>query len=192
MTTGKKGYSDKKFFQPSVKSNIVKKMISERGISQKTLARYLNCTQASLRNKFSRDSFSLYDFIIICYACECPLSIVPFDSESIEIAKECFEDIEDSILSALDEEPKDLYNASHDALDTLENALDNLGFLDIVFEFTPENILSEEECERLNNIKESNSTEKLDRIMGSLTDSEQLTFYKLLEEQQKNKDKDNS
>ena len=50
MDNSKKGYSDKQFFKPSVKSNLIKKMMTDSALSQSDLADYLNCTVSSLRN----------------------------------------------------------------------------------------------------------------------------------------------
>ena len=63
----KKGYTDKDFFQKGVKSDIVKSLLNKANVSQTEIASYLGCSVQSFRNKMNRDSFSLYDFIVICH-----------------------------------------------------------------------------------------------------------------------------
>ena len=52
------------------KANMVKWMMKQSGVSLETIAEHLGCKVNYLNTKFSRDSFSFEDLIIIAYACE--------------------------------------------------------------------------------------------------------------------------
>lgn len=52
------------------KSELIKAIIKKSAITRKELAVYLGITEYYLDNKFSRNSFSFDDFVIVAYACD--------------------------------------------------------------------------------------------------------------------------
>lgn len=73
--SSKKGYSDKDFFKKGIKTKMIKTLLDKSGISQSEIASYLDCSVQSFRNKMNRDSFSLYDLIVICHVCNADFTI---------------------------------------------------------------------------------------------------------------------
>lgn len=78
--SSKKGYSDKDFFKKSIKTKMIKTLLEKSGISQSEIASYLDCSVQSFRNKMNRDSFSLYDLIVICHVCNADFTITTSDN----------------------------------------------------------------------------------------------------------------
>lgn len=179
MDNAKKGYSDKQFFKPNVKSDLIKKLMNDSALSQNDLADYLNCTVSSLRNKFTRDSFSLYDFIIVCHVCGYSLTICNGDlHNNLSDAQECI----DTIISNLCFGDADL----DDALDDAQLAQEKLETYECVYDFSPENILTMEENQRIEKIQNQKSTDKYHKILDSLSENEQLAMLELLKRKQSN------
>lgn len=111
----KKGYTDKDFFQKGIKSDIVKSLLNKANISQTEIASYLGCSVQSFRNKMNRDSFSLYDFIVICHVCNADFTISTKDDNtyfSLSPSETLTDDEVDRIrqitLSRADKNTKDL------------------------------------------------------------------------------------
>ena len=67
------------------KSGIIKKMMKNAGIDIHCLAEYLGCEDQSLRNKFSRDSFSIDDLVITTYACGYSVYIVSDNEKDVVV-----------------------------------------------------------------------------------------------------------
>lgn len=67
---------DDDIFNERPKSRIIKWLMNESSVSTSLLAEYLGCSTQTLRNKLSKDSFSLDDIIIAAYACGYSLSLV--------------------------------------------------------------------------------------------------------------------
>lgn len=175
MDNEKKGYSDKLFFKQNAKSNLIKKMMDDSGLSQSDLADYLNCTLSSLRNKFTRDSFSLYDFIVICHVCGYSFSICNGDLDfCIGAANDCIE----STISKINDGETDTL----ELLDDIEVAQEHLDQYECYFDFSPENILSNEEINRIKNLESEKKEKKYKKIIQGLSDSEQMTLFSLLKE----------
>lgn len=183
----KKGYTDKLFFKENIKSDIIRKMMQDSSLSQSDIADYLNCTISSLRNKFTRDSFSLYDFIIISYVCGYSLSICNGDlNESIVAAQECI----DSVLSSLHDEGADLQDAIDEALDEAEIAEEHLSYYECIFDFSPENILTDDEFQRIQKMQIEKRKAKYNKVLNNMTEKEQMDLFDLLKERQENTQKD--
>lgn len=181
MDTTKRGFSDKAFFKPNVKSDLIKKMMNDSAISLTDMADYLNCTVSSLRNKFSRDSFSLYDFIIICDVCKYSLTIQEADTEwKIETAKECVDKAFYNLRS-LDEDNLDIETFG-ECIDDIDVAQENLEGYECFFDFEPSNILTPEEVDRIEQIKKAKRKEKYHRIVNKLSTDEQKTLLEYLQE----------
>lgn len=177
MENTKKGYSDKQFFKPNVKSDLIKKMLKDSALSQNDLADYLNCTLSSLRNKFTRDSFSLYDFIIICHVCGYSLSICNGDiGDNLNNAMDCV----DSIVKNIRMGDEDI----DQVLDDAELAQENLESYECTFDFSLENILTDEECHRIQDIQKKKSNDKYHKILNSLSENEQLAMLEILKSKQ--------
>lgn len=189
MDTTKRGFSDKAFFKPNIKSDLIKKMMNDSAISLTDMADYLNCTVSSLRNKFSRDSFSLYDFIIICDVCKYSLTIQEADTEwKIETAKDRvqnafynFKYLDDDILDKIGLDRIDLEKFKESVID-IEIAQENLEGYECFFDFEPSNILTQEEVERIEQIKKAKRKEKYHRIVNKLSTDEQKTLLEYLQE----------
>lgn len=79
----------------------------------------------------------------------------------------------------------DIYNSCSDALSEIENALDNINCFVPYFEFFPENVLNNEECERLNNVEKAIHSQTYESIIDNLTSGQQLELLSLLQEKQK-------
>ena len=185
MDSTKKGYSDKQFYILNVKSDIIKKMAQDSDISQSDLAEYLNCTISSLRNKFSRDSFSLYDFIVICHVCGYSLSIHNGSiDDDLSTDKDCIDAVCENLRNASEEDDMDLVL---DALDEAEVAQERLELYECVFDLSPENILTKEECNRINIIEDNKRKNKYQKIINGLSESEQLTLFEMLKDKQEKK-----
>lgn len=186
MDNTKKGFSDKLLFIPNKKSDLIKQMISDSALSQSDLAEYLNCTVSSLRNKFSRDSFSLYDFIVICHVCGYSFSIcngsLDYDldnaHDSLNIVCKNLHDIDEDDIDI------DLVYEALDEADIAQESVDNY---ECTFDFSIENILSEEECTRIKAIETNKRNDKYNKIINGLSKEEQLTLFEMLKDnQQKN------
>lgn len=185
MDNAKKGFSDKQFFKSGIKSDIIKKMMNDSGLSQNDLADYLNCTISSLRNKFSRDSFSLYDFIVICYVCGYSFSICNGSiDDDISTAKECTDVVCENLRNASEDDDMDLVL---DALDEAEVAQERLEIYECIFDLSPENILTDEEINRINTIEANKRNDKYHKIINGLSETEQLTLLEMLKDKQQNK-----
>ena len=189
MDSNKKGFSDKNFFQPSVRSNIIKEMMKYSAMSQQNIADCLNCSLPSLRNKFSRDSFSLYDFIVICDACGFCFNISYGSYEDMNTAKDCLENVTSDLYNVVSdsEEVSDAIGESYDDADL---ALENIENFESFFEFYPENILTLRECSRLEQIKNSIAQKKYGSIVDNLSPKEQLDLLTFLQEKQNNQSND--
>lgn len=172
----KKGYSDKLFFKENSKSEIIKTLMQGASLSQSDVAEYLNCTLSSLRNKFTRDSFSLYDFIVVCYVCGYSFAIVE-DDGYIDIAKECV----DSAINYIDTEESD----TDAALEDLLVAQENLEGYEYIFDLSPENVLTEDEFQRIQSLMEEKRKSKYEKILDGMSKNDQMTILQLLEERQK-------
>lgn len=183
MDNNKKGFSDKQLFTPNKKSDLIKQMISDSAISQSDLAEYLNCTVSSLRNKFSRDSFSLYDFIVTCHVCGYSLSICNGDiDDDLITANRCINTVCENLRNASEEDDMDLVL---DALDEAEIAQEKLDNYECVFDLSPENILIDKECQRIKSIEEQKRENKYHKIINGLSKDEQLTLLEFLKDKQK-------
>lgn len=185
MDNTKKGFSDKQLFIPNKKSDLIKQMISDSAISQSDLAEYLNCTVSSLRNKFSRDSFSLYDFIVICHVCGYSFSICNSTlNNDMENARDCL-DIVCGNLHDIDEDNIDL-DLIYEAMDEADIAHESVDNYECTFDFSIENILTEEECNRINAIRANKREDKYNKIIKGLSKDEQLTLLHMLKDNQEN------
>lgn len=184
MNNVKKGYSDKHFFKPNIKSDIIKKIMNDSALSQNDLADYLNCTVSSLRNKFTRDSFSLYDFIIICHVCGYSLTISSEMECNMTDIKKSIEDIYAMLQSFFHDEEVDIETCVGEALDIAEYADDQLNLYDTVFDFSLENILTKEECQRIRSLEEKKQNEKYNHIINHLSEDEQKAMYEILKAKQ--------
>lgn len=185
MGNTKKGLSDKQIFISNKKSDLIKHMLSDSAISQSDLADYLNCTISALRNKFSRDSFSLYDFIVICHVCGYSFSICngTLDND-IETARDCLNTICDK-LHDIDEEDIDI-DLIYDAMDEADIAQESIDNYECTFDFSIENILTEEECNRIKSIETNKRNDKYNKIINGLSKEEQLTLFEMLKNTQEN------
>lgn len=185
MDDTKKGFSDKQLFITNKKSDLIKQMISDSAISQSDLAEYLNCTVSSLRNKFSRDSFSLYDFIVICHVCGYSFSICNGTlNNDMENAHDCL-DIVCGNLHDIDEDDIDI-DLIYEAMDEADIAQENIDNYECTFDFSIENILTEEECNRIKAIETNKRNDKYNKIINGLSKEEQLTLFEMLKNTQEN------
>lgn len=185
MDNTKKGFSDKQLFIPNEKSNLIKQMLFESAISQSDLAEYLNCTVSSLRNKFSRDSFSLYDFIVICHVCGYSFSICNGSIDNdINDAQESL-NIVCSNLHDIDEDDIDI-DLIYEAMDEADIAQESIDNYECTFDFSIENILTEEECNRIKSIETNKRNDKYNKIINGLSKDEQLTLFEMLKNTQEN------
>ena len=185
MDNRKKGFTDIRLFMPNKKSDLIKQMIADSALSQSDLAEYLNCTVSSLRNKFSRDSFSLYDFIVICHVCGYSLSIHNGSiDDDLSTAKDCIDVVCETLRNASEEDDMDLVL---DALDEAEVAQERLELYECVFDLSPENILTKEECNRIKKIEDDKRNDKYQKIINGLSENEQLTLLEMLKDKQEEK-----
>ena len=61
------------------KSNLVKWLMMQAGLSMDSLADYYGCSKQYLNNKFNRDSFSFEDIVVASYACDYTLALLAND-----------------------------------------------------------------------------------------------------------------
>lgn len=183
MEDTKKGFTDKAFFRPGVRSNLIRKLIKANNISQAELAEYLNCNLSSLRNKFSRDAFSLYDLIITCYVCNCTFAIMENDDlhDIINDVNECIDTASDSIYN-------DDYDNAKDAIDSASEQISQIVDFEYDYVLSPEEFFTEEEYKRIEELKKNRSTSKrYDDFIESLSPSAKRELLERL----KNSDKKN-
>ena len=64
------------------KSNLIKWLMMQAGLSMDSLAAYFGCTKQYLNNKFNRDSFSFEDIIVTAYACDYTLTFLANDGSN--------------------------------------------------------------------------------------------------------------
>lgn len=87
------------------KSNIIKWLMKQSGIQVEEMAEYLGCSVQYLNNKFTRDSFSIDDFIIAAYAAGYSVDLTSTlnderKSTHIDI-QEYFESYDDEVLGRI-------------------------------------------------------------------------------------------
>lgn len=176
MADRKKGFSEKDLFSPNVKSDLVKEMIQASGISQIDLAEYLNCTINSLRNKLSRDVFSLYDLIVISYACNKTLTITNTDTleNDIEAMTMNIQHLTECIKT------KD-YSSLKEITSNLIDLITELSLSATEYKLSPDYYLSSEEYQRISNLKKNISEKKYDDFISSLSSSDRNALMARLE-----------
>lgn len=91
-------------------SNKIRAMLNIKNMKTQDLAACLNISVQAVRNKFTRDSFSVSDLIKICSFLDCELLFKINDSQYIELSMEDLKiaDASSMLAAALDtmEEPK--------------------------------------------------------------------------------------
>ncbi len=85
------------------KSNLIKWLMMQAGVSMDTLAEYLGCSKQYLNNKFNRDSFSFDDVVVTAYACDFTLALLGNDCSTRRRidAERFFENYDSTTLSRM-------------------------------------------------------------------------------------------
>ena len=85
----------------------------------------------------------------------------------------------------IDEEDIDI-DLIYDAIDEADIAQESIDNYECTFDFSIENILTEEECNRIKSIETNKRNDKYNKIINGLSKEEQLTLLEMLKNTQEN------